>query len=256
MSRVRAPSVAHLLLLALTIIDAIILGLIQGIGEFFPISSSTHLRLIGSLLGITYAGQSFDLICHAGTSLALMVFFRKDILRILANKEEIKLYFLALIPLIPAYLLLKSISTPVWIGVLFTALLLLTAYFSKEKIGPSRNKFKDVLFIGLMQSMALLPGLSRSGSTISAACFRGWDLQKAIRFSFLLSIPTIIGGSLVEVIKGGIDLSIGATIYLVGFVVSLLSALLVVRVILLISKKHLLFFAIYMGCLALWFINR
>ncbi len=209
-----------------------------------------------TLLGISHSSSFFDITCHLGTSLALLIFFRKDVQRILTTPKEMRLYFFALVPLLPAYICFRKFLLPVWVGILFTSTLLLLAYFAREKSRGSRSKIPDVLFIGLMQGMALIPGVSRSGSTISAALFRGWNVEQAIRFSFLLSIPTIMGGMLVEAVKDGIAPIFDSTIYLTGFLVSLLTAFFVVRVILHITKKHLLFFAIYMGCLGLWVISR
>ncbi len=216
MSRVRIPSIAHFITpyssdLAMTYIQALILGIVQGITEFFPVSSSAHLRLCKKLLGIPDGEHLlyFDLLCHAGTLLALILFLRKDILLILKDLQKIKLYFIALLPLVPAYFLLKpvriALSDPSYLGyfLLVTAAILFAA--SKKKtplIGQEKSqKWKNVLWIGFAQAAALIPGISRSGSTIATARFCGWSLHEGAKFSFLLAIPTILGGEFLETVK-------------------------------------------------------
>ncbi len=210
----------------MTFFHALILGLVQGITEFFPISSSGHLRLFKWFLGIPDGEHLlfFDLVCHAGTLLALLIYLRKDVIDILTDRKKIALYGLALIPLVPAYFLLKPLrlvlSDPSYLGycLMITGAILYTASL-KTVINPRLQlvaeggkpvphsqfervpKWKDVLCIGVVQCLALIPGISRSGSTIAAARFCGWEWKEAARFSFLLSIPTILGGQLLETIK-------------------------------------------------------
>jgi undecaprenyl-diphosphatase len=184
----------------LHILQALILGIVQGATEFFPVSSSAHLRFVRYLLGLS-EGQEwvyFDLACHAGTWLALAYFLRKEIWEVLCDMRKIALYTLALLPLIPAYFLLKPFRAPTYTGyfLLITSLLLFLA--SKKRPIVQQKKWTSVLFIGMMQGLALLPGLSRSGSTIAAARFCKWDWLDAARFSFLLAIPTILGGEILE----------------------------------------------------------
>jgi undecaprenyl-diphosphatase len=207
-------------------IQAIILGLIQGITEFFPISSSAHLKLAKLLMGIQ-EGESlilFDLVCHSGTLLSLILFLRKDLLDVLRSPQKIALYFLALVPLIPAYFLLKPVreiaSNPAYLGygLMITALLLFAASRKVESI--ESKKWQHVLCIGLMQTMALIPGISRSGSTISAARFCGWNWREAAQFSFLLAIPTILGGEALELIKGNSGSNLPFSCYAAAFIAS------------------------------------
>lgn len=190
----------------MSLINAIILGIIQGLTEFFPISSSTHLTLAKHFLNEYSLPKIFDLSCHLGTLAALFWFLKTDIRELLTiERKKIPHFFLALLPLIPFYFLLKPLrslslgSTFLSFFIILTSgLLFLGGFLRFPKMKP--NILRDVFLIGTMQSMALIPGISRSASTISCAHVLGWSAKEAVRFSFLLSIPTILGGSLLEFI--------------------------------------------------------
>ena len=239
MSRVRIPSIApftpHM-----TVFQALLLGIVQGLTEFFPISSSAHLRLSKWLLGIADGEQLiyFDLLCHAGTLVALLWFLRKDIWKVLFDLKKIGIFALALTPLVPAYFLLKPVriafSNPAYLGycLIITSLLLFLA--SKPRNNLSQQKTSHVVCIGIAQAMALIPGISRSGSTMSIARFCGWEWKDAARFSYLLAIPAILGGEVLETVKlfKGHSEAIGAVsplCYLLGFASSLGVGLLAVK---------------------------
>ena len=189
-------------------LQALILGIIQGLTEFFPVSSSAHLRLAKKLLAIPDGEHLlyFDLLCHAGTLLALIIYLRKDIFLILKDLRKTSLFFIALLPLIPAYFLLKpvriALSDPSYLGffLLVTSGLLFAASFIQPTNGKGQ-KWGNVVWIGLAQALALIPGISRSGSTIATARFCGWTLSEGAKFSFLLAIPTILGGEFLETVK-------------------------------------------------------
>lgn len=201
----------------MTDIQAFILGLLQGITEFLPVSSSTHLNFAKRLMGIESNEWMiyFDLMCHLGTLFAVLTVLWNDAWRVLKSVRLIALFSLALLPLVPAYFLLKPLRI-LWAAdasffLLFTSAFMfaasssrLTAFSMASVDGPSRiisdkgPKWRDVLWIGIAQSLALLPGISRSASTISTARLLGWEWNDAARFSFLLAIPAIIGGSLIE----------------------------------------------------------
>ncbi len=250
----------------MTLIQSIFLGIVQGITEFFPVSSSAHLRLARWFLGIPDGEHLlyFDMLCHSGTLLALVIFLRSDIFATLRNPRAIALFLLALIPLVPAYFLLKPLriaaSDPAYLGyfLLFTSLLLFIASRKSEVKDRSLN-LRDVICIGMMQTMALLPGISRSGSTIAAARLLGWDWVAAARFSFLLAIPAILGGQLLETMKilhGATGEHIATGCYVAGFGASFFIGLLGVRFIFWIYEKgHVRPFAWYClvaGLFALW----
>ena len=197
----------------MSLIEAFIFGLLQGLTEFLPVSSSAHIKLAKLFFNIESSESSvlFDLICHVGTLIALLFFLREEIGRIFrTDRRKLLLLFLATLPLVPCYFLLKPVrdfaSHPQFLGLC----LMLTAaiLFFGQKWRPARKQtsnlkreVSDVLWIGAMQSAALIPGISRSASTISCAQVLGWEAKDAVRFSFLLSIPTIIGGNCVELLK-------------------------------------------------------
>jgi undecaprenyl-diphosphatase len=190
------------------IFTAIILGLVQGITEFFPVSSSAHLRLAKWLLGVPDGEHLlyFDLLCHSGTLIALILYLRRSIWEILCKPRAIALFIVALLPLVPAYFLLKPLrvaaSEPRFLGwaLLATSAILFCA--GRVNTVPMKSrKWRDVLCIGAAQTMALIPGVSRSGSTIAMARWLGWDWVEAARFSFLLAIPAVLGGQLLETLK-------------------------------------------------------
>ncbi|HEV3269098.1 MAG TPA: undecaprenyl-diphosphate phosphatase [Candidatus Rhabdochlamydia sp.] len=228
----------------MSLLEAFLLGLIQGLTEFFPVSSSAHLALFKLMLGIqdTETQVILSLFCHLGTLLAVIVFLKQDILTILrTDRKKALLLFLAIIPLIPCYLLVKPFKDWVFnpnflgFGLMFTGFVLLIGHFWRLKVSlePSfKKRAHDALYIGAMQSMAFIPGVSRSASTICCARVLGWKTSDAVRFSFLLSIPTIIGGNCLELLQIVIhdaprDFSPMACI--VGFITSCLVGLLVIR---------------------------
>lgn len=232
----------------MTPFDALILGIIQGITEFIPVSSSSHLRLAKWLLGIPNEGALlyFDLLCHLGTLIPLIFFLRKAIFETLRDLRKISLFSLALAPLIPAYFLLKpvriALSDPHYLGFLLlgTAALLFFASSLVKGKSISQPKYTDVLCIGMMQAMALI-GISRSGSTISVARMLGWEWVEAARFSFLLGIPAILGGEILEtfkLLKGeGLSTTLPMEVYATGFCASLLVGAISVRLVFLAYEK-------------------
>lgn len=202
-------------------------------------------------MGLLVEDHYFDLIVHLGSVTAMLLFFRKEVVTVFSNKKIFFFFFLALIPLIPAYLLLKKIKISLTLGIFLTSLLLFISYKASETKVRTQHKIKDVLFIGMMQGIALLPGVSRAGSTISAACMRGWKMQDAIRFSFMLAIPTVLGGSLVETYKIKASLPSSMLVYVVGFVTSFAIGTVVIGCLMKMKKIHLLYFSIYMLLLGL-----
>ena len=218
-------------------LHAFILGLAQGCTEFFPISSSAHLKIIKSWLNIPAGEETlfFDLACHVGTLIALVVYFRKDLRELLSQPKKLIPYFVALLPLIPAYFLLKPVrlwaSQPHLLGVclFITALILFVA--QKVKHGSlSSPTWKNALWIGAMQSVALVPGISRSASTITGGLWQGVTARSATRFSFILSIPAVAGGAFLEVLKSSGHTSIAWDSCFIGLGISALVGLGIIRV--------------------------
>lgn len=194
-------------------IEAIILGIVQGITEFFPVSSSGHLKLGQYFLGLNDLDKYiiFDLVCHLGTLLAIVCLFFKDIKEsFTSNKALLLKIVIATLPLFPLLLILKPIKSlfnaPQYLGFFFmaTALLLYIGIRLGSSAKPEtlqKYRWRDPLFIGIFQAAAILPGVSRSGSTISGARLLGWDPEAAVRFSFLLAIPAILGGICIEILQ-------------------------------------------------------
>ncbi|NLX89390.1 MAG: undecaprenyl-diphosphate phosphatase [Syntrophomonadaceae bacterium] len=195
----------------MTVIQAIILGAVQGLTEFLPVSSSGHLVIFQNLLGLQNTPLAFDVLVHIGTLLAVFFAFWDDI-AVLLRKPWSKLTFLIIIGCIPAAIagfLLEPIFEQtfksllvVGIGLLITgAVLMLSERWATARPGlkeVQETTYWDALWVGLLQAIAIIPGISRSGSTISAGLLAGMERPFAARFSFLLSIPVILGAGLVE----------------------------------------------------------
>lgn len=195
----------------MTIIQALILGLVQGLTEFLPISSSGHLVLGQKLLGFSQPPVLFDILVHVGTLTAIFVFFRKIIWQLTKKTieaikaktipKEATVIIVATIPAViigfflnPFLEVIFSSITLVGIALIITSILL----FSTVLIKKSNKKINqitklDALIIGILQALAILPGISRSGSTVVAGLWRNLKRETAFTFSFLLSIPAILG---------------------------------------------------------------
>lgn len=215
------------------IIQSIILGIIQGLTEFLPVSSSGHLALLQNYFG--EIDLSFDVMLHLATLLAVVCYFFKDIILLIKGffsfkwaNEDFRICIYLIIASIPAglfgFLFNDFISSTfsnlfvIGVGFFISAMFLLTASFANPKKELSLG---NTFIIGLSQALAIFPGISRSGSTVSTAVLLGIKREKAIRFSFLLSIPAILGASFLELGSlGSINLSI-----ILGFVFAFLSGL-------------------------------
>jgi len=204
----------------MTIFQAIILGIVQGLGEFLPISSSAHLIIVPWMFNFPDPGLAFDVALHAGTLIAVILFFAKDWISIFASAFRMKgfqdtrypknilwLLVAATIPGAAFGAALESKAETVFRSPLLIAATLaimgLILYVLDTKGGKHKNikgtSLKDSLLIGLAQAFAIIPGVSRSGSTISAGLALGFDRKSAARFSFLLSAPIIFGATILKV---------------------------------------------------------
>ncbi|MDP8299859.1 MAG: undecaprenyl-diphosphate phosphatase [Candidatus Tantalella remota] len=188
----------------MTIIEAIIAGVVQGITEFLPVSSSGHLVMLHSFFGIKEPDMFFDICLHGATLLAIILYFSKDILELIKNRDVKMLICIAIgtVPAVGVALLFEDRITslfgdPVRVSVmlLVTGLILLAGQFSlwfKSRTDKEPG-FGSSVVTGLAQACALLPGISRSGTTICAGLLCGIKPKEAFRFSFLLAIPAIAG---------------------------------------------------------------
>ena len=250
-------------------LDSILLGVVQGLTEFLPVSSSGHLEIGKALLGDFSAAEDsliFTTVLHFATALSTIIVFRKDIFIIISQlikfdwNEDTQFIVKIIISILPAGFIgllfeeeLESLfgnnTTLVGWMLLITAILLILADRAKEtnkKVG-----FWDAFIIGVSQAVAMLPGISRSGATISTAVILGNDKSKAARFSFLMVIPLIFGKIIKDIISGELsynssnftNLSAG---FLAAFIAGLFACKLMIK---LVKNSQLKYFAYY--CLAL-----
>jgi undecaprenyl-diphosphatase len=230
-------------------IHSIILGLVQGLTEFIPVSSSAHLVIVRQLLGENIEiGLAFDAVLQLATIFAVLVYFRKDLWRLCgsfvkivfkkevnpADKTMIGAIVIGTIPAVLAGLFLEKYMETVFRGLPIIAVTLIVGsliFFAAEKYAKNTAvlSWKKGLCIGLFQCLALVPGMSRSGMTISGGLFMGLSRETAARFSFLLSFPIILGSGLkklLDMYQAGLMSTVGFDLLLassVAFVVGLAS---------------------------------
>ena len=247
------------------ILDAILLGIIQGLTEFLPVSSSGHLELGKAILGddsVPEESLLFTVVLHAATALSTLVVFRKEVFQIVKGlfqfrrNEESIFSAKIVISMIPAvfmgFFFEKQLSQLfgeniqlVGFMLLITALLLLLA--DRAKDSSQRVTSGNAFIIGVAQAIAMLPGISRSGATISTAVLLGVDKTKAARFSFLMVVPLILGSIVRSLSEGDIAFE-GHQFYIiaVGFVAAFISGLIACTwMIRLVRRSKLSYFAVY-----------
>ncbi|MCG8395002.1 MAG: undecaprenyl-diphosphate phosphatase [Pseudomonadales bacterium] len=199
--------------------QALVLALIQGLTEFLPISSSAHLILPSQVLGWPDQGLAFDVAVHLGTLLAVMTYYRRDLISMIVGagtavrqqqmNEDLKLGLLVVLATIPAVVFgflgdewieqeLRSALVIAITTLVFGAALWFADAYGKRSLDLKQLGVAGAIFIGLAQALALIPGTSRSGITITAALMLGYRREQAARFSFLLSIPVILGAGLLK----------------------------------------------------------
>jgi undecaprenyl-diphosphatase len=251
----------------MTVFEAVLLGMVQGLTEFLPVSSSGHLVIFQHILGMKEAPLTFDVLVHWGTLIAVFIAFWDDILAIIKRPFS-KLTYLIIVGCIPAGLAgvflqdyfekaFESLLV-VGIGLIFTGFIL-----KRSEIISQRNRgfvdekdasYMDVLIVGLMQAIAIIPGISRSGSTIAGGLLTGFERNFAARYSFLLSIPVILGAGILQLkdisvtgIPGG-----NFTPYIVGPLVAAVCGLLAIKLVVrLVRQGRLSVFSYYCWLLGL-----
>ena len=264
----------------MSVFEALILGIVQGATEFLPVSSSGHLVLLRNIFGIEEPALLFDTAVHGGTMIAVVVVLRQDIFNILRRIfQPLTLYVIvATIPAVITALAFRShiedaFATGSWLGFAFlitsTLLFLSEKLYRKNSAGsdlpvrqegpaavrfPDEMKLRDALFIGLFQAVAVFPGISRSGATISAGLLRRLDRDFAARFSFLLSIPAILGALVLQtsdiVRFGAPDSGIGLLPIAVGTISACIVGFFSIRLTLkIVRERSLRGFALYTGIL-------
>ena len=252
----------------MSILNSVILGIIEGITEFLPISSTAHLILGADLLKIAESEflKSFEIIIQTGAILAVIVYYFKKLLDI----EVIKRLIVAFIPTgiigLTVYKIVKeyflgNVSVVLWSlfvgGVL---MVLIEKFYFKEKMAKEVDvrdiSYKNCLLIGLFQSVAVIPGVSRSAATIIGGMSLGLSRQTIVEFSFLLAVPTIMAASILDIYKNMDTFQSGDfSILGIGFVASFISALLAIKFLLNYVKKHdFTLFGVYRIVLVLCFL--
>jgi undecaprenyl-diphosphatase len=245
--------------------DAVLLGIIQGFTEFLPVSSSGHLELGKAILGDNSVPEDsllFTVVLHFATALSTIVVFRKDIWKIIGNllefswNEETEFTVKILISMIPAVTigLLFEVQLESFFGgniafvgtmLLITALLLWLA--DRSKITEKKVTYSNAFIIGIAQAIAMLPGISRSGATISTSVLLGNDKSKAARFSFLMVIPLIFGKIIRDLLGGELFIeTTDITSLTLGFIAAFISGLIACTwMIKLVRQSKLTYFSIY-----------
>jgi len=243
----------------MTIYQAILLGILQGITEFLPISSSGHLVIGQTLLGIKVPGNAFEVIVHLGTFLAVIVVFKTDIRNLLFTlnvKESRHFIYIIIVATIPS--ILVGFLLREQIGVIFeridlvayaliiTGLILFATKFTRDY--DKKLSIWNGIVIGIAQAIAIIPGISRSGFTIATGLLAGMSPQTAIRFSFLLALPAIAGAGLLtalNMLESG-DSMLSLSVMAAGFISSFLVGWLTLKwLIQLIRSGKLYWFGFY-----------
>jgi len=256
-------------LAAMSTLEAIVLGLVQGLTEFLPISSSGHLRIVPALLGWSDPGAGFTAVIQLGTMAAVLIYFRADLwniarawlgeLRVPIRQasQEAKLGWFIVLGTIPISIFgfifkdqIESGARSLYlIGsalILFSFVMVLAERMGTRQRDLDEMNGRDGFFIGVAQSLALVPGVSRSGATISAGLFRGFDRLAAARYSFLLSVPAVVLSGLFELRKVGENGSPSAAATVIATLVAFVTGYLAIAWLLRYLSTHSLeIFVIY-----------
>lgn len=255
----------------MTWLEALILGIVQGLTEFLPISSSAHLIITQELFGLAMTGLAFEVFLHFASLLAVIVYFRHDLIKIvaeffqfIANRQQqyrvsfwfgIYIVIATLVTGILGVLLEKQLAEALRSMTTISVSLFLTGVFlilieRVIKYGVRRESdmtWRDAIWIGLGQTLAIIPGVSRAGSTLVAALWVGLDKATAVRFSFLLSIPVILGSTVLMLPDmSSADFNSGWQALSLAFVASFIFALIGIRwLINFLNNSRLVWFAGY-----------
>jgi undecaprenyl-diphosphatase len=248
----------------MSVVQAVVLGLIQGLTEFLPVSSSGHLVLVPFLFGWEQQSLAFDVALHLGTLVAVGAYFWRDLLRLAAagltqgvRTQEGRLAWAIALGTLPAAvaglflddLIETQFRSPLLIA--FNLALLGVILWAADRIGIKRKQadqvsMLDVVLVGVAQALALVPGVSRSGATMTAGLLRGFDRATAARISFLLSFPVILGAGLVKIRHMELTAP-----YLAGMLTAAVSGYLVIRFLLqYLRRGSFAVFAVYRVALA------
>lgn len=250
------------------ILQALILGVVQGIAEFLPISSSGHLAVFQTLLGVEEPSFFYDVLLHVATLVPIFIVFWEDIWELIKNPFQKTTYLLivATLPTVFFVLIFGDITDAIFASGVFlpvtfimTGLFLLYADYASAKTSENENNkeigYVEAIIIGLMQSLGTMPGVSRSGSTLTGALASGISREKAAKFSFLMAIPAILGAlflQVVDIFQGDVVLQIDSIFpMLLGCIAAAVSGYLSINFLLeVIKRAKLKYFSYYVFALA------
>lgn len=230
----------------MNLLEGLLLGILQGLTEFLPVSSSGHLVIFQDIFGVRLPGITFEVMVHFGTLLSVFWVFGGDIVRILSRflyeKRERRFMQMLILGVIPTGLMgifMQEFFKRFFESTLSVGFMLLVTgaiLYSLQRIKPGTKdeatmKAREALFISFVQGLAIMPGISRSGSTIAAALWSGLDRETAVRFSFLVSVPVILGVTVLETVslrETGFSALTGGV--LAGMLSAFLSGILAIKV--------------------------
>lgn len=255
----------------MNLLEAIILGIIQGLTEFLPVSSSGHLELAKAILGDTSVPEeslTFTVVLHFATALSTLVVFRKEVAEIFRGlfqftwNEEMKFSLKIIVSMIPAVIIgllfekqLESFfgGKILFVGIMLLVTAVLLLFADKAKNTNKEVSFSNSLIVGISQAIAMLPGISRSGATISTSVLLGIDRSKAARFSFLMVVPLIFGKIAKDFLSGDINFQASEIAPIsAGFIAAFLAGLVACNwMIALVKKSKLSYFSIYCAIVGL-----
>ena len=236
-------------------LEVLILSVIQGISEFLPVSSSAHLIIFSNIIDFSNQSLIFDVGLHLGSLLAILFYFRKELLNITNDKKLFNLLLIGSIPLIlVGYIFystgiidsFRNLKIIAWTTLIFGLLMYFADTFKVEKKIEKNLTIKNILIIGIMQILALVPGVSRSGITITAGRFLNFDRHDSTKISFYLSIPALMGASVLS-LKDAVNENVEFNFFLIiSIILSFIFSYLTIKYFLIYTKRFSLkFFVIY-----------
>jgi len=236
-------------------IEILILSIVQGISEFIPVSSSAHLIIFSNIINFSNKSLIFDVGLHLGSLLAVIFYFRKELINILNDKKLFNLLLIGSIPLIlVGYIFYSSgivdsfrnLKIIAWTTLIFGILMYFADTFKIKKNIKNDLTIKNILIIGLLQTLAIIPGVSRAGITITAGRFLNFDRYDSSKISFYLSIPALMGASILS-LKDTVNEDLGFNFLLIiSIILSFIFSYFTIKYFLVYTKKFSLkFFVIY-----------
>ena len=236
-------------------LEILTLSIVQGISEFLPVSSSAHLIIFSNIIDFSNNSLIFDVGLHLGSLLAILFYFRKELLNILNDKKLFNLLLIGSIPLILfGYIFyttgiinsFRNLKIIAWTTLIFGLLMYFSDTFKIKKKIEKDLTIKNILIIGVMQILAIIPGVSRSGITITAGRFLNFDRYDSTKISFYLSIPALMGASVLS-LKDAVNENIEFNFFLIiSIILSFIFSYLTIKYFLIYTKKFSLkFFVIY-----------